>query len=104
MRKETDVLDDVANGSSKPDGIPLAGVAALHADVARVGNEQAIDEFEYGGFACTARTDERERFSCGDRERDIVEDRCSAGKAVRHVVELDAVHSTTMTCSAEGPP
>ena len=81
MRKETDVLNDVADRPTQPDRIPLARVPALHEHVARVGQEQSVDELEHGRLAGAARADQRERLPGADRQRDVVEDR--AGRQCR---------------------
>ena len=54
MRKEADLLNHVADRAAEADGIPFAGVDALHQNVARIRQEQAIDQLEDRGLAGAA--------------------------------------------------
>ena len=78
MRKESNVLEHIADAAAKPDAIPLAGVAAFDADTARGRQEQPIDQFENGALAGAAPPDQRDDFAPLNLEREPVEDgRCA---------------------------
>ena len=89
MRKQADVLNDVADRSPQANRIPLARVSALHAHVARVGQEQSIDQLEHGRLARAARADQRDHFAGVDGEGERIEHGRLPTVPERHLTELD---------------
>src|SRR6202008_659045 len=96
MRKESHLLNHVADGSPEANRVPVAGVATLHADVTRVGQQQLIDELEDSSLAGAARPDERHGFAGFDSEAESIENSRLAGIPERDGVEFDAAHSFTI--------
>ena len=92
VRKEPDVLNDVAHGPSQADHIPFARVSALHAHLARLGQQQSIDQLEDRGLAGAARPDERHGLTGIDSQRESVQNGRLAGEPERHLAEFDPVH------------
>jgi hypothetical protein len=66
MRKQSDLLNDVADATLQPHGVPAASGPAIDQHIAGAGEEQAIHHFERGGFAGTAAAEQDQRASFAD--------------------------------------
>ena len=95
VRKQTDLLNDVADRSSEANRIPFARVSALHAHLAGARQQQSIDQLEDGCFSSTAGADEGQCLTGANGQRDIVENRRTSCEPVGNVAELDAFHLNT---------
>jgi hypothetical protein len=58
MGEETGVLYDVTDASTKTDGVPIGGGAALDQDSPLGGHQHPVDQFEEGGLAAAAAPEE----------------------------------------------
>ena len=91
MGKETDFLNDIADAAAKQDGIPIEDALRFDAQGASSERAQAIDEFEEGGLAAAAATQESDCFSLMNVERNRGENgkRRNSRNLVCNVLEID---------------
>ena len=68
VRKQPDLLDHITDPSPQANRIPGGGGHALHQHLSGTGLEEAIDQFQHGGFPRAASPDQRERFTLGQSE------------------------------------
>jgi hypothetical protein len=69
--------------------VPGGGCSALDANLSPEWNEQAIDQFEAGGFARAAAAEQHEGLARVDDQAQIFKKGAIRGNAVRNVFELD---------------
>src|SRR5439155_12470102 len=89
VRKESNLLQYVADAAPQADRFPRARVAALDDDGARVGLEQPVDQLQQRALPRAAAADEREHVARSDREREIVEHAGPSGARERDLAKLD---------------
>ena len=92
VRKQPDVLQDVADTPPQTNRLPLARVAALDQDDARIGHQQSVDELEERGLAGAAAADERDDLARFDGEVEVIEHAQASLAHERDVAELDGRH------------
>src|SRR5262249_47456948 len=90
VRKEPDLLDDVADPAPQRDRGKLAHAEAVDADVALLERHEAIDEAKRRRLAAARRADERAERAGRDLERQLAQrGRGATGVLLRDAVEDD---------------
>ena len=88
MRKQPDLLHDVARAPAQLIGIPVTSAARLDKHIAGIGQQKPVDQFEDGALARAAASDQRERIAGRDIEREASQHRHRA-TCEMHIAETN---------------
>lgn len=83
------LLDDVADTAPQLDGVEGGYVLAVEEDAAAGGLDEPVDHLHRRGLAAPRRPDERDEFTLGDLEGEVVHGGGAVGVALGDVLEAD---------------
>ena len=89
MRKEANLLNDIANAAPQSNRLPLTGIASLDQHRPGIGHQHAVHELEQRRLAGAAAADERQHVARLDREIETVQHAGAAGPRERDGAKLD---------------
>jgi hypothetical protein len=91
VRKQADLLDDIAGIAAQPDQIDLVSRYTIDANLAGGLPHQAEDELESRGFTRAAAAQQNQSFPGGNLQIEIRKN-LRVAHAIRHILEFDRRH------------
>jgi hypothetical protein len=89
VRKETRLLDHVAEPATQRDRVLAANVAPEREHVTRVVIDEAVDDLQSGRLPAAGRSDECECLAFADREGQPIQNGATRRERLADVAELD---------------
>src|SRR5262245_39258497 len=89
MWEQSYILDGITDMPAQTNQVPVSNGFTVHNDLALLTKQQAIDEFEGGGFAGTAAPQQHQSFTMSHLEIEFGEQHSSVCRTVGYINEFD---------------